>query len=374
MKRFSCERCGARVFFENVTCEGCKAQLGFLPVELTMGSFESGFTPDEPLERLSAASAHGYRRCAHHVAPVACNWMIQAGDIDPLCVSCRTTEVFPALNKVENGARWARLEAAKRRMTYGLLSLGLPVPNKMVDPKDGVAFHFLEETDSTKRVLTGHDDGLITLNIAEADDAHREDVRTRMHEPYRTLLGHFRHEIGHYYWDRLIADTLWLDSFRALFGDERADYSEALKRHYESPAVDWPERFISVYASSHPWEDWAECWAHYMHLWDGLETAAAWGLRLDSAVPGAPPVQANAVGSNEQNFKNRVISDWLPISQYSNAMSRSMGGHDAYPFVMPDPVLEKLHFIHQVVAAGVRGEFQMNFGGEMSADPAPVAA
>ncbi len=338
-----------------------------------MGSFEPESDTEGAWVRLPAASPSGYRRCTHHVPPVSCNWMVRTDDVDPLCLSCRTTEVFPALNKPENGAHWSRIEAAKRRMTYGLLSLGLPVPNKKVDPRDGVAFHFLEETDPKTKVLTGHDDGLITLNIAEADDAHREDVRTRMHEPYRTLLGHFRHEIGHYYWDRLIADTPWLERFRALFGDEQADYGEALQRHYESPVNDWPERFISVYASSHPWEDWAECWAHYMHLWDGLETAASWGLRLDSAVPNVPPVQAAAVGAGERDFRQRVVADWLPISQFSNAMSRSMGGQDAYPFVMPDPVLDKLDFIHQVIAAGVRGEFTMNFGREMPEDPDAAA-
>lgn len=361
MKRFNCERCGARVFFENVTCESCKAQLGFIPNELTMGGFESEDATDEPLQRLWVSSDVRYRRCAHHADPVACNWMVRSDDVDPLCTSCRTTEIFPALNKPENGAHWSRIEAAKRRMTYGLLSLGLTIPNKKVDPKNGVAFHFLEETDSKQKVLTGHDDGVITLNIAEADDARREEVRTRMHEPYRTLLGHFRHEIGHYYWDRLIAETPWLDRFRALFGDERADYGQALKRHYDSPLLDWLERFISAYASSHPWEDWAECWAHYMHLWDGLETAAAWGLRLDDAVPDTPPVQATALGTADQDFKLKVVSFWLPISQFSNAMSRSMGSHDAYPFVMPDPVLEKLEFIHHVVAAGVRGDIEMNF-------------
>ena len=359
MKKFHCERCSARVFFENVQCENCHALLGFVPEELGMASFEAG--EDGKLQRLSSSTDHVYRRCANHAAPVSCNWMVRDDDVDPLCRSCRTTEVFPMLSRPENGGRWCRIEAAKRRMTYGLLSLQLPIPNKRVDPQHGVAFEFLEETDPNQKVLTGHDDGRITLNIAEADDAHREEARTRMHEPYRTLLGHFRHEIGHYYWDRLIADTPWQEKYRALFGDERADYAEALKRHYESPVVDWPGRFISVYASTHPWEDWAECWAHYMHLWDGLETAASWGLRLDAAVPDTDPVQARAIDAADADLRHRIISDWLPISQFSNAMSRAMGAQDAYPFVMPDPVLEKLEFIHQVVLAGVRGDSPMNF-------------
>jgi hypothetical protein len=369
MKRFSCERCGARVFFENVACEACKAELGFIPGELTVGSFEQDdLESGAPLQRLASEGSRQYRRCAHSVPPVACNWMVRADDPEPLCLSCRTTEVFPSLNKPENGAHWSRIEAAKRRMTYDLLALGLPVPNKEVDPVHGVAFHFLEETDPKQKVLTGHDDGLITLNIAEADDARREKVRASMNEPYRTLLGHFRHEIGHYYWDRLIANTPWQDRYRELFGDERADYGEALKRHYESPVADWPKRFISVYASSHPWEDWAECWAHYLHLWDGLETAAAWGMRLDAAVPGAPPVRATAMEASEPAFKARVINDWLPISQFSNSMSRSLGGLDNYPFVMPDPVLDKLDFIHQVVTSAARGDFEMNIGSECEAE------
>lgn len=359
MKKFHCERCGARVFFENIRCESCHAELGFVPEELAVGAFE--VKQDGRLQRLLSTAVHQYSRCSNHQAPVSCNWLVRDDDFDPLCRSCRTTEVFPALSKAENGDRWSRIEAAKRRMTYGLLSLGLPIPNKQIDPQHGIAFEFLEETDPAQKVLTGHDDGRITLNIAEADDARREEVRTRMHEPYRTLLGHFRHEIGHYYWDRLVADTPWLEKFRALFGDERADYGEALKRHYESPVKNWQERFVSVYASSHPWEDWAECWAHYMHLWDGLETAESWGLRLDSAVPGTEPVHARAIDSTDPDIQRRVISDWLPISQFSNAMSRAMGGHDAYPFVMPDAVLQKLEFIHQVIASGVRGKFQMNF-------------
>lgn len=361
MKRFSCERCGARVFFENVVCEACHAQLGFIPDELTMGAFDAGPAPNGAWVRLSAC-AHLHRRCAHHSPPLGCNWMVRADDVDPLCVSCRTTEVFPALDKPENGAHWSRIEAAKRRMTYGLLSLGLPVPNQKVDPLDGVAFHFLEQTNPQAKVLTGHDRGRITLNIAEADDAHREHVRSRLGEPYRTLLGHFRHEIGHYYWDRLIAHTSWQDPFRTLFGDERADYREALQRHYACPMSNWADSFISVYASCHPWEDWAECWAHYMHLWDGLETASAWGLRLDAAVPNLPPVHAGAIPAGAQDFRQRAVADWLPISQFCNAMSRSMGAQDAYPFVMPDRVLKKLEFIHQAIAAGVDGELVMNFG------------
>ncbi|WP_082579803.1 putative zinc-binding metallopeptidase [Pelomonas sp. Root1444] len=360
MKTFCCERCHARVFFENVSCNACEAELGFVPGELAMASFEADARGG--LKRLSKTPRPGLRRCANHEAPVLCNWMVDADDAQPQCVSCRTTQVRPSLATAANRAYWFRIEVAKRQLAYSLLSWGLPLPSKAEDPQHGVAFQFLEQVDPAKTVLTGHDAGLITLNIAEADDARREQVRAQMREPYRTLLGHLRHEIGHYYWDRLIRDTPWLGEFRALFGDERTDYAKALKKHYASPMADWQQRFVSAYASCHPWEDWAECWAHYMHLQDGLETAASWGLQLDHAVPGGMPVRAEVIPHDADDLQRRVVRSWLPVSQFINAMSRSLGGRDSYPFVVPDAVLDKLAFIHRVIGAGVRGEVAMTFG------------
>jgi len=359
MKTFCCERCAARVFFENDSCGACQARLGFIPAELTLGSFEV----DEAGQwlRLSGDGGAGLRCCANHEAPVFCNWMVDADDAEARCLSCRTTQVHPVLDKGENPAYWHRIEAAKRQLVYSLASWGLPFPSKAEDATNGVGFELLEQVDPKEKVLTGHDDGLITLNIAEADDAHREQARAQLHEPYRTLLGHFRHEIGHYYWDRLIWNTPWLDKYRELFGDERADYAKALERHYAAPLVDWQKRFVSAYASSHPWEDWAECWAHYMHLQDGLETATSWGLQLNHAVPGGAAVRAEAIGADETQLQAKIVRHWLPVSQFINAMSRSLGGRDSYPFVMPDAVLDKLAFIHQVIRAGVRGDMPMNF-------------
>jgi hypothetical protein len=91
------------------------------------------------------------------------------------------------------------------------------------------------------------------------------------------LLGHFRHEVGHYFWDRLVAtDPHQLEEFRVLFGDDRQDYGEALKRHYDEGApANWQDTYISMYATMHPWEDFAETWAHYLHIVDTLETAGA---------------------------------------------------------------------------------------------------
>ncbi|MFG6429520.1 zinc-binding metallopeptidase family protein [Roseateles sp. LYH14W] len=366
MKTFCCERCQTRVFFENTSCDVCKARLGFIPAELTLGSFDE----DESGDWLRVTGTAAFRRCANHVAPVHCNWMVGAGEAEPLCLSCRTTKVRPQLAKAENHGYWRSIEAAKRQLAYSLASWRLPFPSKAEDARHGVAFALMEQTDPEKKVLTGHDNGLITLNIAEADDAQRERVRAQMREPYRTLLGHLRHEIGHYYWDRLIRDTPNIGKFREMFGDERADYGKALKQHYSAPKADWQTSFVSAYASSHPWEDWAECWAHYMHLQDGLETATSWGLQLDHAVPGGTTVRAEVIAADATDVQAKVIRHWLPVSQFINAMSRSLGGRDSYPFTMPDAVLDKLAFIHDVIGAGVRGDNPMNF----TPRPAPQAA
>lgn len=358
MKLFTCTHCANRVFFENLSCEACGSMLGYVPDEKAMVAFS--LEADGAWLRLGAAGT-ACKPCINYQEEHVCNWMLPADSPHLHCASCRTTHTIPALSKPENRLYWAALEQAKRRLFYTLIDLGLPAPNKLDDPENGLTFEFLEETSTEQRVLTGHDEGVITLNIAEADDAQRERIRVSMHEPYRTLLGHFRHEIGHYYWDRLIRDSAWIDECRALFGDERADYAEALKTHYATPRADWAQHFISVYASSHPWEDWAESWAHYLHMIDGLETAASWGLRLDHALPDGPALTAQAVDPDSDAIDASVIEHWLPVSQFINAMDRSLGSHDSYPFVVIEPVVRKLAFIHRVVRAARSQEVPMNF-------------
>jgi hypothetical protein len=358
MKFLTCTHCAQRVFFENTRCENCGSGLGFVPAELQMVAFS--IDNQGTWQRLGSQGP-AQRPCLNYSVESVCNWMVGADDAAPYCVSCRTTHIIPALGKAENRTYWAVLEQAKRRLVYTLLSLNLPVPSRDMDPVHGVSFQFLEETSPEARVLTGHDEGTITLNIAEADDAMREQMRTHMHEPYRTLVGHFRHESGHFYWDRLVDQTPWIDEYRRLFGDERRDYETALKEHYAHPTADWHLNFVSAYASSHPWEDWAECWAHYLHMVDGLETAAAWGLHLERAAPDGPAVTASPVDHDSPSVQASLIEQWLPVSQFSNAMNRSMGLHDSYPFVVPPPVVAKLDFIHRVAGAAARGETRMNF-------------
>ncbi|MEJ8852181.1 putative zinc-binding peptidase [Variovorax rhizosphaerae] len=370
MRLFNCTHCGNRVFFENLSCEACKSILGFSSEERSMIAFE--ISPEGLWNRFGTVGDVMYRPCIN-VAEGVCNWLVPVDSPHQHCASCRTTHTIPALSKPENRAYWAKLEEAKRRLFFTLLALGLPIPNKLEDPANGLSFEFLEETSKEARVLTGHDEGVITLNIAEANDARREQIRLSMHEPYRTLLGHFRHEIGHYYWDRLVRDTAWIDECRELFGDETVDYAESLQRHYAQPPADWPLRHVSVYASSHAWEDWAETWAHYLHMVDGLETAAAWGLNLAHALPTGPALTVQPLDLDSEDISSTTIEQWLPVSQFINAMDRSLGALDSYPFIIVEPVVTKLNFIHRVVQGARLGTTPMNFAGE-TAPPVPAAS
>ena len=266
---------------------------------------------------------------------------------------------MPDLTDPEKMTAWRKMEAAKHRMIYQLMRLNLPMPNRTDDPQGGLVFDFLADTSgpSGKKVLTGHDDGLITLALTEADDAERERRRTEMHEPYRTLLGHFRHEVGHYYWDKLVRDGGMLDECRAVFGDDEADYGEALKAHYEHGAPeDWQEHFVSTYATTHAWEDFAETWAHYLHIIDTLETADAFGLEVHPTVTNEPVLHADLrLDPYEAGNFDRLVAAWLPLTFAMNSMNRSMGMSDLYPFILSAPVIEKLSFMHDLVHRA-RGE------------------
>ncbi len=274
-----------------------------------------------------------------------CAFPAASPGLSPICPSRTTADA------------WYRLEVAKRRLIYSLLALNLPLRNKLEDPEQGVAFEFLADPDPSVQgaapVLTGHDNGVITVNLAEANDAEREKRRLAMLEPYRTLLGHFRHEIGHYYWDRLLKDGPRLEDFRKLFGDERADYAQALAKHYEDgPAKEWPKSFVSAYASTHPWEDWAETWAHYLHITDTLETAIASGLSLRPRRSDEPALTPDLImsGCRPVNF-DRMINAWFPLTYLLNSLNRGLGLPDGYPFVLSTPAIEKLRFVHDLIEA-----------------------
>lgn len=359
MKTFHCTNCQNLVFFENVSCLNCGHALAYLPDRAVMAALKESqdgqWRVEGSVEAGSSTDAAAYRLCANYVEHNICNWAVPADDPNSLCRACRLTKTIPDLTAGGKEA-WVRLETAKRRLVETLLSLQLPLHAKDADHPEGVTFEFLKDSTQpngdTNRVLTGHDNGVITINIAEADDVQRERMRQQQHEPYRTLVGHFRHEIGHYYWDRLIRDSDRLESFRALFGDERADYAEALKRHYGQGApANWAETFISTYATSHPWEDWAESWAHFLHMSDSLETAAAVGLSLRPARADEPatPADPAPLALMDAGFES-MIARWLPLTYVMNNLNRGLGLSDAYPFVLTPAVIEKLRFIYDTIS------------------------
>jgi hypothetical protein len=348
VKLFTCTHCGQVLYFENSRCEKCRFPLGFeatrrqlLPLQAEAG----GAT----FRLYGEPAGLTYTYCANHEHGV-CNWLVPAASPTPFCVACALNRTIPDLSQPGYLGRWRSLEVAKHRLVYSLLCLHLPVVSKAVYPEQGLQFDFKADESPGQRVLTGHDNGLITINIAEADAIEREQARQSMNEVYRTLLGHFRHEVGHYYWDRLIAGAPPLQEYRQLFGDERADYAEALQKHYAGgPPSDWPQHFISAYASSHPWEDWAETWAHYLHILDTLQTAYAFGLRLDplDATP-EQGLRAAIQDPYQQADFSAIMAMWLPLTFALNSLNRSMGQPDPYPFIISPAVVAKLTFIHKV--------------------------
>jgi hypothetical protein len=360
--------CGQPVFFNNSVCISCGRAVGFDPVSCDMreldmtgeeGVLQQAFVP-APQKRSQFGRAPKppepplYRFCAN-LHTCGCNWLIPA-DADPatLCPSCATTRVIPDLSLPGNPERWNRLETAKRRLLFNLLDLGLWGPNERVKPLLPMVFDFLQNLPGQPAVLTGHKNGVITLNVAEADDALREKARLEMGEPYRSLLGHFRHESGHYFWEILIRGTPWMEEYRALFGDESVDYASALQKNYTlGPPTGWEQNHISAYAASHPWEDWAESWAHWLHMRDTLETAEAAQCQTNIVHPKIDPTllcdEGQAPTAEMMAFCER-ISRWVALTTLVNELTRSMGQPDAYPFACGGPVLKKLYFIDRVLA------------------------
>jgi hypothetical protein len=342
MQLFHCAHCQNLVYFENHQCVSCGHALAYLPDHRLMASLEE---PEAGSAERTTPAAPGqkYRLCANYTKNQICNWAVPAESPNELCDACRLTRVIPDLSLPQWHQDWYQLEVAKRRLVYEVTELGLPMVPKGEEAANGLTFEFLADPldPNEPHVLTGHDDGVITIALVEADDAEREKRRLQLHEPFRTLLGHFRHEVGHYYWDRLIRDGGRLEEFRTKFGDERPDYATALQQYYAMGApVTWSENFISAYASSHPWEDWAETWAHYLHMVDALETADAAGVRV------APPVDLPVGG----DLFAAKLKRWHAVTHMLNNLNRSLGLRDAYPFVLSTPVIEKMRFVDQVIA------------------------
>ena len=349
MKNFYCYHCGHQVFFLNTCCENCHADLGYLPEEENMGTFFHNQQVGLWQSQNPKHQGQVFKPCYNYQVENICNWMIPADNPNIYCAACQLTTVIPDLSKSNNKLYWSRLEAAKRRFLYLLYQLHIP-PKPKAYPNDheGMAFAFLE-SDENHAVLTGHDNGLITMNIVEADSSYREFTRENMQEPYRTVLGHFRHESGHYYFDRLVEHTKWYEPFKVLFGDDAQSYQEALNRHYHIGApTDWQQNYVSSYASMHPWEDWAETWAHYLHMMDTLDTAYHSGVNIQPYNRFEPHMTLHCTAIGNTDF-DQTLADWFALSYALNALNRSMGLLDAYPFALSQLVLEKLRFVHKIV-------------------------
>ncbi|MGV9827597.1 MULTISPECIES: zinc-binding metallopeptidase family protein [unclassified Gordonia (in: high G+C Gram-positive bacteria)] len=334
MRDFHCRNCGQQLSFENTVCLNCGKSLGFHLPSRTMQVLDEN--------EVGAVDGTAVIRCANNL-PAACNWLVeQGGGLPTLCESCRLTRTRPPESETQAMQDFAEAEMAKRRVIFELDNLNLPIFGKDVDPQNGLAFDLLSS--AHEPVTTGHADGVITLDLAEGNDVHREELRVSMDEPYRTLIGHFRHEIGHFYQMVLVGDGPRLARYEELFGDPNTSYQDALDRHYnQGPPEGWEQDYVSSYATMHPMEDWAETFAHYLHIRDTLDTAAAFavapaGAILDADLPG-------------QVGFDRIIDWWLPLTWALNQINRSMGHQDLYPFVLPPKVLEKMEFIHELITA-----------------------
>ena len=343
MKVFECGYCNYPLFFENNQCSNCGHACGYRDSDHKMLTFDPLGT-----SLISDREKIEYKYCKNKEHEV-CNWLLEKNDKHDYCPACQLNRTIPNLSDKENFPKWKNLEIAKHRLIYQLQKMGLELLSKMVN-NEGLCFDFIVKMNNPN-IMTGHASGVITILLQEADSVLREQIRKQLQEPYRTLIGHLRHEVGHYFWERLISNNKEaLSAFRAIFGNEEADYSNALQIYYKVGALDnWQDFFISKYATSHPWEDWAETWAHYLHIMDMVETAHFFGLKVNS----------NEISKNmriEATFDPYLIKDFetiintcIPLSFAVNSINRAMGVPDVYPFVITQGVVKKMTFIHELL-------------------------
>lgn len=351
MRLYSCI-CGNTLFFENSRCLACAREVGWCPACRAIRALEPA---DAGCWRCAEPACGALlAKCVNYAREDVCNRCVLADglapDAGPLCDCCRFNATIPDLSVPGNREKWARIERAKRRLFYILDGLGLPYGTSAEGFDPPLAFDFKGDTvpaggichsmGETEQVYTGHAEGKITINIREADGAEREKLRVNFGEAQRTVIGHFRHEMAHYFWDLLIRGRRE-DAFRAVFGDhEKPPYAEALERHYrEGPPEGWRERHISAYATMHPWEDWAETFAFYLDVASVLETAA--NMRLLEAVP--------------WEELDAMLARFHGIGLMVNEINRTMGLIDLVPEVITPAVEAKLRFVHEVVRAAVAG-------------------
>lgn len=343
MKVFQCGHCHYPLFFENNACENCGHLSGYRDVDRQMLTFDTiGASLTSDREKIE------FKYCQNKEYEV-CNWIIPKDSPQDFCRACQLNRTIPNLSFKENLQHWQHLEVAKHRLVYQLQKIGLDLRSKMTNA-DGLCFDFITK-DNDATVMTGHANGVITILLREADSTLREQARKEMQERYRTLIGHLRHEVGHYFWEQLIAkDQDVLQAFRNIFGNEKADYDDALQAYYKNGAPEaWRDTYISKYATSHPWEDWAETWAHYLHIMDMVETAHFFGLEVNSKEISVDMKIASSFDPYTVSDFETIISTCVPLSFAVNSINRAMGIPDVYPFVITTAVVNKMKFIHQLL-------------------------
>ena len=355
MRLFRCDNCGNPTHFDNRACLNCGFRLGFVPEALGLFALSRDQIPDpqggERWRRVDQRQLV-YRFCPNAAIDV-CNWVIPADSPEEFCQACRYNGLVPNAKTERGLKRWRAIGEAQRHLFYSFLRWDLPRPGRAEDARGGLLFDLKDDEvlpdGSCKPALIGHDEGHIVIRTAEADDVTREQQRENMGEPYRTLLGHFRHETGHFIWNKMVRDTGRFDSFRAVFGDERADYDQALKVHYKNgPPPGWSNSYISAYATTHPWEDFAECFAHVLHIVDSLETAHIYGIALAPLTHGEMSADADFDPYTVLNFE-RIADVWIPLSVALNSIHHSMGERDLYPFILTPVIKSKLAYVHSLL-------------------------
>ncbi|MGC5170005.1 zinc-binding metallopeptidase family protein [Microbacterium sp. DT81.1] len=333
-----CPHCRHFVYLDMLTCPNCEAELAYHFVTRQFVGVRAG--------RAMIDDANWYT-CSNRAWE--CNWLVREDAPAGRCFSCRLTRTSPPANDTIALEKLAKTERSKRRLIIQLVDLGLPIRPWYFAP-GGLGFDLLSSLSSGKRVMIGHANGIVTIDLAETLDDRREALRVKLGEPYRTMLGHLRHEVGHYYQNVLVTDDATWARCREIFGDERASYKDALKRHYSQGAPEgWHTSFISEYATMHPWEDFAETFAHYLHITGTLSTAAAIGIRLDAAVTNLRDTDVVPLLSYGDQPIQQLLGDWDWMSRAFNRINRSMGFGDLYPFEISTPAKHKLAFMHDLV-------------------------
>lgn len=343
MKIFQCGHCEHPLFFEDYTCENCGHLSGYRDSDRKMLTFD----PSRP-NLISDREKIEYKYCKNNEHNV-CNWITEKDNPHEYCRACQLNRTVPNLSDGDNFEKWKNLERAKHRLVYQLQKIGLDLTSKMSND-NGLCFNFIVKQQNSN-IMTGHANGVITILLREADSVFREQIKKQLQEPYRTLIGHLRHEVGHYFWQQLVfGDSAVLEKFRAIFGNEQMNYSDSLQRYYKNGAPDdWQKSFISKYATSHPWEDWAETWAHYLHIMDMVETAHFFGLKVRPSKMSKEMRAKVTVDPYTIAEFGKVVGTCVPLSFAVNSINRAMGIPDVYPFVISPAVVEKMTFIHELL-------------------------